>query len=221
MDRSGTDATSTAPIDEDLYCLTCAYNLRGLSGDPVRCPECGDMHDLEWLRAPVWAIRVAVGRMETAPTTCVALAAAAIFCFGTAVILGRLLRRNPSVVAATVILGLVCLVYWPIALWHVRRALSAQPGWASIAAGFHLAAGLCTLWYPLALGFMVLKSNNYPRGSGWIILALSAGAFWAGLRVYRRARRRLAAIQKREILRIIDEVVHADARHPRESRRGP
>jgi hypothetical protein len=29
------------PIDRDLHCPECEYNLRGLSGDPVQCPECG------------------------------------------------------------------------------------------------------------------------------------------------------------------------------------
>ena len=32
--------------DRDLYCLQCGYNLRGLSGDPRRCPECGHMNPL-------------------------------------------------------------------------------------------------------------------------------------------------------------------------------
>ena len=26
--------------DADFYCLHCAYPLRGLPGDPIRCPEC-------------------------------------------------------------------------------------------------------------------------------------------------------------------------------------
>jgi len=30
-----------ATADADLYCLSCGYNLRGLAGDPIRCPECG------------------------------------------------------------------------------------------------------------------------------------------------------------------------------------
>jgi len=225
MDRSGTNAepTAPAPLDEDLYCLTCAYNLRGLSGDPVRCPECGDAHTLELLRAPAWAIRYAVGRMETAPTTCVALAAAATLCFGTAWFLDGPGRGRPSTIVGTAALGLLCLMCWPIACWHVRRAFSAQPGWTSIVSGFHLAAGLCTLWYPLALSYFIVASRTpvaFRRGTGWMILALAAGALWLGLRVYRRARRLLAVIQRREVLRIVEEVLSAQRRAPRAFRLG-
>ena len=38
-------AQSQEPIDEDLYCLSCGYNVRGLTGNPIRCPECGDSND--------------------------------------------------------------------------------------------------------------------------------------------------------------------------------
>ncbi|MGH8629186.1 MAG: hypothetical protein ACREU7_00270 [Burkholderiales bacterium] len=34
---SAAEHTSGEP---DLFCLRCGYNLRGLAGDPVRCPEC-------------------------------------------------------------------------------------------------------------------------------------------------------------------------------------
>lgn len=30
--------------DTDRYCRLCGYNLRGLSGDSVRCPECGKLN---------------------------------------------------------------------------------------------------------------------------------------------------------------------------------
>ena len=38
-------------VDEDLHCFNCGYNLRGLSGDPRRCPECFHEYSLSDLRA--------------------------------------------------------------------------------------------------------------------------------------------------------------------------
>ena len=42
-------ATDDQP-SEDLRCLQCFYCLRGLPGDPVRCPECGQESSLAELR---------------------------------------------------------------------------------------------------------------------------------------------------------------------------
>src|SRR5437870_5646396 len=62
-------------IDEDLYCLTCGYNLRGLPCvDPARCPECGEMNPLGDVLIPAEWIRTALRAMETSPTMCVACA---------------------------------------------------------------------------------------------------------------------------------------------------
>lgn len=33
-------------IETDALCRRCDYNLRGLAGDPVRCPECGQVNSL-------------------------------------------------------------------------------------------------------------------------------------------------------------------------------
>jgi len=152
-----------------------------------------------------------------------AIAAAAALCFGTALFLDGPGRGSPTTILRAAVLGALLLACWPIAYRRVRTAFSAQPGWSSIVAGFHLSAGLCTLWYPLSLACMVVSYNtrvSFPRGTGWIILALSVGAVWAGLRVYGRARRRLAAIRKREILRVVDQVVHARTSEPRTVRLG-
>ena len=37
------------PFDHDLSCPNCGYNLRGLWGDPLRCPECGHVYAREYL----------------------------------------------------------------------------------------------------------------------------------------------------------------------------
>lgn len=56
MSEAGWRLDPTTEIDFDLPCLTCGYNLRGLRGDPVCCPECGSNNSrLELLRVRVAA----------------------------------------------------------------------------------------------------------------------------------------------------------------------
>ena len=62
---------SSPALDRDLYCLTCGYNLRGLSGDPLRCPECGKLNPLGDVEIPAEIISAQLRRMETAPALCV------------------------------------------------------------------------------------------------------------------------------------------------------
>ncbi|MEW6198948.1 MAG: hypothetical protein AB1601_09825 [Planctomycetota bacterium] len=35
------DTGADDSLDRDLFCPTCDFNLRGLLGDPICCPECG------------------------------------------------------------------------------------------------------------------------------------------------------------------------------------
>ena len=63
----------------DLYCLRCGYNLRGLSGDPVRCPECAFLNPLGDAEIPAALISRQLKRMETAPASCVACVLAFVF----------------------------------------------------------------------------------------------------------------------------------------------
>lgn len=56
--------SSSHPIDRDLYCLICGYNLRGLKGDPVRCPECGAVNSPGGAYVPTRFISQQVRRME-------------------------------------------------------------------------------------------------------------------------------------------------------------
>lgn len=48
--RAGYEPFSpTRPLTFDARCMRCGYNLRGLSGDPIGCPECGFMNELREL----------------------------------------------------------------------------------------------------------------------------------------------------------------------------
>ena len=51
-----------AALDEDAYCPNCAYNQRGLSGDPIRCPECGNSYLRVELRRPT--VRRVISQLE-------------------------------------------------------------------------------------------------------------------------------------------------------------
>lgn len=52
---------------EDIFCLHCGYNLRGLPGDPIQCPECGGRSELRDLRIPATVIARIRRRLETLP----------------------------------------------------------------------------------------------------------------------------------------------------------
>ncbi|MFN0135846.1 MAG: hypothetical protein ACKVS9_06980 [Phycisphaerae bacterium] len=69
MQPSPTDpaapAAPGAPLDIDLYCLRCGYNLRGLSGVLVRCPECGEENAIELVTETAPLISAHIARVES------------------------------------------------------------------------------------------------------------------------------------------------------------
>jgi hypothetical protein len=52
MARSG--PAQVAELQQDLPCPQCDYNLRGLRGVVVQCPECGATFDVARLIAQRW-----------------------------------------------------------------------------------------------------------------------------------------------------------------------
>jgi len=126
-------------LNTDAYCPNCKYNLRGLSGDPMRCPECGGRYmraELRWPKKP----RV-MTRQERAR---------------------RYLERSADLCAMATIPGLVGAavllvaeyytrqVFWPmmiasVVIWLIGFALFAGrcrglPQWGRALAVYHLAA---------------------------------------------------------------------------------
>lgn len=82
----------------DLYCLECGYNLRGQSGDPRRCSECGHHNSVEDLEVPAKLIRRALRQLESGAALCGASASTLLLlvvplfdCYG------------PTKVAATIV----------------------------------------------------------------------------------------------------------------------
>lgn len=146
---------ATLIIGEDISCLTCGYNLRGLSGDPVRCPECGELSRIEDARVPAAMVQHVLYRMETAPTACTAMTLA-------------IFADIPFVVFSTwgveklacVSLLLLFTVVWIFSYHEMKRTYCNQPGWRAVLVRFHFAVGLFLI-FP-GCGVAGLLTDNIP-----------------------------------------------------------
>jgi hypothetical protein len=197
-----TDAAGA--IDQDLYCLTCGYNLRGLSGDPVRCPECGNPNDLGAAAIPADMIRSAMRRMETAPTTCAGCA------FALVVFASPFLIITYHLYPCVLMIAIPALLGWIPFYFRMKRIYENRPGWRSILRDFHIATFLCAAGVPI-LWLMVLLANrlaNPIRGTLALAAVVAAAAlFVLGLRIYRAAQRRIVTMQRDAAVRIAREML--------------
>jgi hypothetical protein len=191
-------------IDQDLYCLTCGYNLRGLSGDPVRCPECGNPNDLGTAAIPAEMIGRAMRGMETAPTVCAGCA------FALVVFASPLLMITYRLYPCILMIAVPSLLGWFPFYFRMKRVYENRPGWRSILRDFHIATFLCTAGVPI-LWLMVLLSS---RLANPIHVTLAPAAvvtavalFVLGLRIYRRAQHRMVTMQRDAAVRIAREAL--------------
>lgn len=187
------------PIEIDLYCPVCGYNLRGLSENPVRCPECGENCDRRIITVPAEKIRPALLKMETAPATGVGIALVYVL-----LALPFLLFREP---APAIIFAFPFLLAWLVAYRRTQSVFRARLGWTSIVRDFHLAT-LC--WF-LACWFFVSILRDYLTngtlgGISFIYLLVMLGFAVLGVMVYRNARATICRLQRQqavEMMRLI------------------
>lgn len=202
---------SDGSLDEDLYCLECGYNLRGLSGDPIRCPECGVSNDLGTIAIPAIYIKLALRGMETAPTGCVASAFLAATCVAIALLADTIHLAKWSV-AIIGILGAV----WYACYIAMRKAYLDQPGWSRILGDFHVTTILCTAVIPLGILALRAVDRLYPS-AGFApvcvgVAAISVPCLLVGLRVYAGAQKRIATMQRDAAVRIAKEILRRELR---------
>ncbi|RJP42460.1 MAG: hypothetical protein C4547_00525 [Phycisphaerales bacterium] len=195
-------------IDEDLYCLTCGYNLRGLSGDPVRCPECGESNDLGTVRIPAPMIGLALHNLETAPT--MSVVGSIMMCGGALAIISGFLARQPCPAAFALIGcgGGMALLAW--ALDATRRACQEHPAWRRIVLDFHLITFLCA-GVPVVLG-CIAAAARLPLAVVPIPALISL--VW-GLRMYPPAVQRRHQLQRDTAVRVAAETLRRRFHRPR------
>ena len=201
----------TEYIDEDLFCLTCGYNLRGLTGDPVRCPECGEDNDLGDCAIPARFIQQALEQMEGVLVRCLSCAAVVLFC-GTVVLLA------PGTLKVFGVLGGFFLGVWLLVLRMARQYLAAQAGWGWLLFEFHLAFVLGSLVLPISLmkglpmGRPLLSTLGLPGSLALVIAGLAA---MVGMKIHFGARTRLGELRREEAVRIAREMLRTRLRAPR------
>ena len=156
--------TPPAPrsLDIDLYCLSCGYNLRGLSGDPIRCPECGSLNPVGDVEIPAPIIAAQLRRMETWPATCFGAVLIMATIVGLWLFTLQLSGSSPADSLACVAWpGGLAAIVWIVGAWRFRVSCERKPGWLGALLRYHffgallvggmLATGVLCAWLPFAL----------------------------------------------------------------------
>ena len=127
-------------VEQDVYCLTCGYNLRGLPGDPVRCPECGELNSLAAITLPAAGIAKHLRELETGPNMCLSGI--------TSSLLFVLLAVQPAWASAggplgwigllMIAMSLLGVIEWWWGMRRFKRGCLGRPEWRTLLTKQHL-----------------------------------------------------------------------------------
>lgn len=186
--------------ERDLYCLRCGYNLRGLAGDPIRCPECAFDNPVGDVELPAPLIRARLRAMETMPA--LALLVFLAMCLATVLVFFNVFMRGFGGGVGEILMILVLLALaWSGLLARYRNSCMAKSGWLAALALYHIAGVACVLVIMVSMGLVLrialLLMPARPAvltlaGSLPLILAVP----WLFRGVHARAVRRMHAVQR-------------------------
>ena len=163
-----------APIKTDLYCLECGYNLRGLSGDPVRCPECGNFNPVALIEVPADAIRRQLRKMESAPTlSVVGMLLAALFTVPLVIMLFHG-KSSEGILCPTVALSLGLLL-WIGGVARFWGSCLGKAGWLAALLRFQAVAVvlIAGIGVTFGAGFKLALAVGWsPHGSGKTLMLM-------------------------------------------------
>ncbi len=227
--NSPSQPTRGAAIDTDLYCLHCGYNLRGLSGDPVRCPECGNLNPIGDVEIPAPIIKKQLRRMETAPAVSML---GLLFLLPALGFLALVLCDQGPVYAETAacfgVQGTIGGIVWVVGIARFRSSCLGRPGWlaallryqlvASVFAGLVLVVFLFATYSMMEQGW---RLNRY-LGEEWPCIALPllfaaviAGIIWGLRPVHRWLKGPMEQLQREVAVKIARDRVRRELHHQR------
>ncbi len=159
--------------DVDFYCLECGYNLRGLAGDPKRCPECFHLNPINELSVTAKEINRQLGRLETGPTCCVA-AFVAIALGVLAIIRGGW--------ELSLLMFLAAVALWVGGAGSFSDSCGGRPGWFRALVRFQMyGLGIMVIGLGLPGAVFGVVFQRFARAdiTGWmaccLVVPLSAG----------------------------------------------
>lgn len=189
-----------------MFCLNCGYNLRGHSGDPVRCPECGHTNRLADLEVPGELMARALRRMETGAALCGATMCTLLYWLlpVLAVMLFQLHSPPSLYIWAFVLAAIVAsVVFWIVGVFFFRASCGGKRGWfgallrfnalACLIAGMGMSVIVLVGWC-----WLVVKASRPAIPVVEIIFVivcvpcLVLGTVW----LYRRAKRMIRRLQR-------------------------
>lgn len=145
-------------VDRDLYCASCGYNLRGLSTDPRRCPECGHENSVADLLVPAEAIAGALSQLEAAPAMATG-AVVVLLAWLTPTLIAMELRAGSSrfVQVLVIVAMLGCMTVYVVGVRRFRDTCDAHEGWMSALFRHHVYGLLTGIFVTAAVAaFMFL-----------------------------------------------------------------
>ena len=189
-----------------MFCLNCGYNLRGHSGDPVRCPECGHTNQLADLEVPAELIARALRRMETGAALCGATMCALLYWLlpVLAVMLFPPNAPPPLSVWAFVLTAIVAsVVFWVVGVFFFRASCGGKHGWFGALLRFNASACLIAgmgvpvitlIWWCS----LVVKASRpgIPVTKILFVIVCVPGLLLGTVWLYHRAKRMIRRLQR-------------------------
>lgn len=152
------------PLADDVYCIGCGYNLRGLSGEMIRCPECGDSTPAEVLEYPAALIRKYLRKLESHLALGVAMLLMALPAIYTGV-------TDPN--AGSVIALLLLTIAWVALITNFRKLCNGRTDWRRGIFRYHVVGCLACIAVVAVVAGSVIASD----------LLLGPGRMWRGYRM--------------------------------------
>ncbi len=153
------------PESVGLLCLFCEYDLRGQSGDPLRCPECGQSNTLSDLEYAAGLTEKEVNSFETPIAVCM----------GSLLVLAL---TGGSWLVSRFICGLVLAVpagiAWAWSIYIFGAVHGFRRPWLGVIAWFHLAVFAFTAPFGLLIAvFWGSTSEVFKMTAGPILMLAS------------------------------------------------